>query len=598
MKITYIVGIFPKLSETFVLNQITELINRGHEIEIISISKPFEDKIHEDVDRYNLLAKTQYIVRNQTSLGFELNEKLVSSLIFTDLIHVHFAAEPTDLALKISRMLEIPFVFTAHAYDIYIHPEINKLRDKFDRADKVITISAYNKQYLLDLLGDDLKERIDVIRCGINLDKFKYVEREQKDIVKILTVGRFVEKKGILQAIETVHEVVKEYQNIELRIIGDGPLKDNIVNKIASLNLSDKIVLLGPQPHATVLKEMEEADIFLLHSVTSENGDREGIPVVLMEAQATGLPVVSTLHSGIPEAVIDGQTGFLVPERDISAMAEKLKELIRSPELRIAMGKAGRRYIERNYNQRDEMNRLEELFKTLTADKPTMTALSARHRQLLDKRIRDITVQLIDYRGDQLRRLDKIAERFEQLRKWNDEIKQKDDQLKQRDELIRQKDEVLKQKDEQFRQKCEELIETDNKFKEKCLEVVTKDQELMKACEERSTEKKRLEEELRQKDEQFRKKCEELIETDEKLKEKCIEVLAKENETVCLRKKFEEELDVKEREIRKMDEWLKQKDLLIKQKEDEIADLLNSRSWRITKPLREVYKRLLKLRNK
>ena len=538
MKITYIVGTFPKLSETFVLNQITGLIDRGHEIEILSISKSNENTIHEDVDRYNLLPKTQYIVRNQTSFGVELNEKLVSSLILTDLIHAHFAAEPTDLALKISRMLEIPFVFTAHAYDIYMRPATDKLREKFERADSVITISNYNKQYLLDLLGEDLKEKIDVIRCGINSDKFRYVKRGQKDLVKILTVGRFVEKKGMIQAIETVYEVIKEYQNTELRIIGDGPLKDDIVKKIASLNLNDKVVLLGPQSQATVLKEMEESDIFLLHSITAENGDREGIPVVLMEAQATGLPVVSTLHSGIPEVVIDGKTGFLVPERDISAMSDKVKELIRNPELRIAMGKEGRQYIERNNNQREEIDRLEELFKTLIADRPLISALSVSQRQMLDRRIRDITVQLIEYRGDQLRRLDDVAVRFEQLRKWNEDINQKDEQLKQSGEMINQKD-------EQFRKKCEELIETDNKLKEKCIEVLTKDDAL-----------------------------------------------------TCLRRKVEEEFQVKEKEIDKMDEWLKQKDIFLKQKEDEIAYMLSSRSWKITKPLRDVYKFLAKWRKK
>ena len=104
MKITYIVNIFPKLSETFVLSQITDLIDQGHEVEIISATRPSEQVVHDDVLKYGLLQKTHYLVRNLTSLGFELNENLISALFFTDLIHAHFAALPADFALKISKI--------------------------------------------------------------------------------------------------------------------------------------------------------------------------------------------------------------------------------------------------------------------------------------------------------------------------------------------------------------------------------------------------------------------------------------------------------------------------------------------------------------
>jgi len=423
MNITYIVGSFPKLSETFVLSQITDLIDRGHEVEIISVSRPNEKTVHEDVLKYSLLEKTQYITQSPSSLGFELNERLLSSLVFTDLIHAHFAAKPTDWALKISRMFDIPFIFTAHAYDIFISPDVNKLKEKFDEATRVITISDYNKEYLLDMLGGDLSEKIEVIRCGIDLNKFKYIERKQEDIVKILLVGRFVEKKGIPYAIQAFNEVLNEHQNVELRIVGDGNLEKDIVSLINELNLQDKVVLLGSQPQSSVLKEMERADIFFLPSVTAENGDREGVPVSIMEAHATGLPVVSTLHTGIPEVVIDGKTGFLVPEKDTHAMAEMLKELIKNPESRKEMGKEGRIQIESSYNHKAEMDRLRDLVSSLLKNK-LLSDMPTKQTEIIRQRVKDI--------GNQLNIRDN------EIRQRDDQIRQRDDQIRQRDDQIRQ----------------------------------------------------------------------------------------------------------------------------------------------------------------
>lgn len=410
MKIVYVVSAFPKLSETFVLSQINSLIEKGHEVEIIAAGKSKEEIVHEDVFRYGLPEKTHCDVRNPSDLGFGLNERLLSSLVFTDVIHAHFAAEPADLAMKISNMFNIPFIFTAHAYDIFINPHVVKLREKFDKARKVITVSNYNREYLLNLLGRDLEGKIEVIRCGIDLDKIKYVERKAKDTVRILLVGRFVEKKGIPYAIKAFSEVLKEYNNIEFRIIGDGPLREDVANLISESDLEGKVVLSGFQSQSVVLKEMEEADIFLLPSVQAENGDREGVPVAIMEAQATGLPVVSTTHTGIPEVVVDGKTGFLVPEKDTCALAQRLKELINNPALRAKMGKEGREYIQSDYDHNIEMRQLERLLKDSVNCRPLISDLPAEYEDLIKKRIKNL--------GNQLDGL-------------TTEIKQKDRQLKQ-----------------------------------------------------------------------------------------------------------------------------------------------------------------------
>lgn len=403
MKITYIVGVFPKLSETFVLNQITDLIDMGHDVEIISSGRPKEDVVHESVERYGLLRKTHYLTKNQSNIGFELDERLVSALFFTDIIHAHFAAGQTEIALKIARSFGIPFVFTAHAYDIFINPDAGALREKFEAASKAITISDFNKDYLLKMLGEDLREKIEVVRCGVRLEDFRFVERKPGDKVRILLVGRFVEKKGIRYAIEAFKEVAGEIQNAELRIIGDGELKNEIVGLMNALNLQERIALLGPMPQSAVLKEMEAADIFLLPSVTAANGDREGVPVSIMEASATGLPVVSSLHTGIPEVVIDGKTGFLAPEKDTDLLARRLKELILDPNLRSRMGKEGRANIERLHNHRAEMERLEGLFKDLIKGKDAVSGLSGGLRQMLEERVRGFGAEL-EYANGELRK--------------------------------------------------------------------------------------------------------------------------------------------------------------------------------------------------
>ncbi len=464
MKITYIVSKFPKLSETFVLGQITDLIDRGHDVEIISIEKPTDETVHEEVNRYNLLEKTHYIKKSPSILGFELNDKILSSLIFTDLIHAHFAANPASWALKISRLFDIPFVFTTHAYDIYINPDVESLREKFESARKVITISEYNKDYLLNLLGREFEEKIEVIRCGIDLNKFKYSHRTPKDIINILFVGRLVEKKGLSYAIDTVNQVLREHQNIELRMIGDGPLENETYDLINKLNLNEKIVLLGPQTHSRILKEMEDADIFFLPSLTAENGDREGIPVSIMEAQATGLPVVSTTHTGIPELVLDGQSGFLVPEKDTKAMAAKLNELIVNPELRINMGKLGRSQVESNYDRKKEIDKLDNLFRSVCKDKTLVSDMSKHEQNTLRQRVEKV--------GDQLKKLDS------EIKQKNIESEQLHKDRKHKDRELKQKNIEIQQRDNQIQQKIQEVQSKDKELSQKLGEIKLKEKEI------------------------------------------------------------------------------------------------------------------------
>ncbi|MHC4183902.1 MAG: glycosyltransferase [Planctomycetota bacterium] len=187
---------------------------------------------------------------------------------------------------------------------------------------------------------------------GVDTAKFPFSHSGKRHNAKaqLLTVARLVEKKGVEFAIRAVAEVITNYPHIEYKIAGDGPLANNLQALIDRLNINDKVTILGFQRQDQVANLMKNADLFLAPSVTSQDGDIEGIPVVIMEAMARGLPVLSTLHSGIPELVEDGKSGFLVQERDPMALAEKLTYLLQHQDLWSRMGAAGRDFIERNHN--------------------------------------------------------------------------------------------------------------------------------------------------------------------------------------------------------------------------------------------------------
>ena len=411
MKIAFLVTCFPCLSETFILNQITGLIDRGHEVDIYAYERSNDPKIHEDVEKYNLLNRTIYYGESEKNIpvsrivrlvkGFELlianykknprafirsmniirykkkaaNLKLLYMIVpFVgrgdyDVIQCHFGPNGNrGVILKDLGVFTGKIITVFHGYDItqYIH---NNGRDAykylFDKGDFFLPISQRWKNELISL--GCRKEKIMVHRMGIDVEKYNDFHRNTKgdDKLKIITIARFVEKKGIRYGVEAVGQVVKEHPEIEYRIIGDGPLRDEIESVIDQLKLREKIKLLGWKSEAEILKYMNDSDILLLSSVTSNDGDQEGIPVVLMEAMAMGLPVVSTFHSGIPELVQDGISGFLAPERDVSGLAKKLRHCIEHPELWPSILKEAHNTIIQNYNIDDLNDRLVMIYQQL-----------------------------------------------------------------------------------------------------------------------------------------------------------------------------------------------------------------------------------------
>jgi glycosyltransferase involved in cell wall biosynthesis len=177
-----------------------------------------------------------------------------------------------------------------------------------------------------------------------------------------LSVGRLVEKKGMEYLIKAFAAVAGEVPEVRLEIAGDGPLRPSLERLVSDCGLSARVTLHGSLSHRAIADLMKKASIICQPSVTAADGDSEGLPTVVLEAAATAKPLLATNHSGIPEIVVEGTTGFLVPERDVAALADRLLSLLKNADLRRRMGEAGRRRIEEHFDLKKQAKRLEEIY--------------------------------------------------------------------------------------------------------------------------------------------------------------------------------------------------------------------------------------------
>ena len=285
----------------------------------------------------------------------------------TVLIHAHYGNDGVRM-VPLKKRLKLPLITSFYGYDASKLPRQERWRtgykDLFHFGDKFLVEGNHFKKTLIHLGCPE--EKIIVQHLGIDLKKFKYRERIPKkpnEKIRILFCGRFQEKKGLIYALKSIKSVIVKHSNLEFKVIGDGDLKQEIERFIREQSMEDYVILLGNLSYDRYAHELEKADIMLQPSVTAKDGDSEGgAPMVLLEAQASGLPVISTLHCDIPEYVINAQTGFLVPERDSSALAASLIYLIENQDLWAKIGQAGRSHVERNYNVFREVGKLEKIY--------------------------------------------------------------------------------------------------------------------------------------------------------------------------------------------------------------------------------------------
>ncbi|RKR80850.1 glycosyltransferase involved in cell wall biosynthesis [Mucilaginibacter gracilis] len=257
---------------------------------------------------------------------------------------------------------KIPLVVHFHGADVHHRETVAKYLQSYKRAfnyaSALIAVSQDMANALIKLGASPHK----VILCpyGIDTTAFSQVNIAKTESV-FLSVGRFVEKKSPLSLVKAFNLVSKKISEAKLVMVGDGPLFEDAKNLITQLNLNDKVTLAGVLNAIQIRELMQNTRCFVQHSVTPPSGDMEGTPLAILEASSSGLPVVSTLHAGIKEAVINNVTGYLVNEFDIENMAEKMIILASSVETAVKLGNAGRQHITKNYNIVNNINTLNKI---------------------------------------------------------------------------------------------------------------------------------------------------------------------------------------------------------------------------------------------
>jgi len=280
-------------------------------------------------------------------------------------VHAHFANHPAAAAFIIHRLTGIPYSFTAHGSDL--HMDRHMLREKVAEAALVVPISNYNKEMILADAGEQYRDKVEVIHCGVDTRVFQPVTRPPHDgPLSLLCIGTLHEVKGQTYLIEACRLLTERGIDVVCRFVGDGPDHQMLAEQIAKAGLSDRVELLGRRTREQIAELLRNTDVVVTPSVPTKSGKREGIPVVLMEAMASGVAVVASGISGIPELVDDQVSGLLTPPRDAAALADALEKLQRDPELRQRLGKAGREKVLREFDLTTNARLLIERFLSIS----------------------------------------------------------------------------------------------------------------------------------------------------------------------------------------------------------------------------------------
>jgi glycosyltransferase involved in cell wall biosynthesis len=392
MKIGYVVKRYPRYSETFIVNEILAHETAGMELEIFSLLPPEDGHFQDGISRVRApvtylpskgLKVTEFwsvleeagetfsegwgaleaargedvrYVHQAAVLSRKIRLRGVSHL------HAHFATASTTVARLAAYFAGVPYTFTAHAKDIF-HESVRPgdLRRKLADAAAAVTVSDYNLEYLRENYGT-AAERVHHIYNGLDLERFPYrLPRERPPL--ILGVGRLVEKKGFADLIEACLLLAEDGREFTCRIVGTGEQEAELRARIARLGLENRVELLGPRPQSELAQHVQSAAVLTAPCVVGADGNRDGLPTILLEAMALGTPCVSTDVTGIREAIRDGETGLMVPQRHPADLAAAIGRLLEEPGLRIRLAERARRLIEAEFDIRRNAALLREIFR-------------------------------------------------------------------------------------------------------------------------------------------------------------------------------------------------------------------------------------------
>lgn len=274
------------------------------------------------------------------------------------------------------RQLNLPLIVHFHGFDASVHSLLEKHASQypalFTQAASVIAVSNAMRRKLIDLGAPP--DKVHYNPCGADCGDFTGASPHDAPPV-FVSAGRFVDKKAPDLTLKAFAEVHRQEPRARLRMLGDGPLLDTCRALGRRLHLEDAVAFLGFQPPPVVQQEMRNARCFVQHSLEADNGDCEGTPVGILEAGASGLPVVATRHGGIPDVVVEGETGFLVDERDVAQMATHMLELVRSPGLAGRMGQRARTRIATHFSHERSLRRLWALIEDAVRASPCVPSV-------------------------------------------------------------------------------------------------------------------------------------------------------------------------------------------------------------------------------
>jgi glycosyltransferase involved in cell wall biosynthesis len=404
LRVAYVMSRFPKLTETFVLFEMLAVERQGVAIDIFPLLRERSTTVHPEavplVERARFLPFLSWsIIRSQVWFlrhrprrylrtigevvrgtwgspnfligGLGILPKVAHAARLmraagVDHVHCHFANHPALAGYIIHRLVGLPYSFTAHGSDL--HVDRHMLCQKVAAAEFVVAVSEDNRRVILDTCPA-VNGRVRVIHCGVDTAVFRPVDDRgsgttaERPSLDIVSIGTLHEVKGQSVLVDACRVLAERGIGLRARFVGDGPDRSMLAERIAAANLGPHVELLGTRTRAEIAALLASTDVVVAPSVPTRKGKREGIPVVLMEAMASGIPVVASRLSGIPELVTDGQNGKLFPAGDATALADLLGELAADPGLRERLGRAGRATVLQEFDIDTNAARLVEAFR-------------------------------------------------------------------------------------------------------------------------------------------------------------------------------------------------------------------------------------------
>jgi len=400
IRIAYIVSRFPHLPETFILREMIVLEELGLEVELYPLIYQRQKVVHEQASPWlerahrlpwlsgEIILTNLKEVLHRPKLYISLWKRVLSEnirspkfliravLLFPKSvmmakilrdenirhIHAHYATHPALVAWIIHKLTGISYSVTVHAHDIFVDKTM--LATKLRNSIQIVAISEYNKMYLSKMLGLWITNMTQVIRCGVdsNLYSAHNYMNNKNAIFEIISIGSLQPYKGHRHLIEACAILRERGVRFQCRIIGGGNLHSELSKLISTKKLGGFVKLEGPKNQDDVAQILSGADCYVQPSVITPTGKMEGIPVALMEAMASGLPVVASSISGIPELVKNGETGWLVPPGDAQNLADAILQIHDNPDMALLRSKNARRLVNAEFDLHSNVQKLSHLF--------------------------------------------------------------------------------------------------------------------------------------------------------------------------------------------------------------------------------------------